>query len=175
MPVPDQLPRRAPVRLVRLRLQVPGPARPDAVAVVPELLPRQGMRSIRSRAAPHQPWTRHTGGCMTGRNGRYSQSLGSPRASKLPCFALIRNDRHAVAGYPNEAALGFCESRTKMLTLADATSTQAPFPILRRAFRQLSRLSPAASLDTINPQPYIGQNFNCRQHAIVFCKNAAVR
>jgi len=91
---------------------------------------------------------------MTGRNGRYSQSLGSPSASKLPCFALVRNDRHAIAGYPNEATLGFCESRTKMPTLADATSTQAPFPILRRAFRQLSRLSPAASLDTINPQPY---------------------
>ena len=91
---------------------------------------------------------------MTGRNGRYSQSLGSPSASKLPCFALVRNDRHAIAGYPNEATLGFCESRTKMPTLADATSTQAPFPMLRRAFRQLSRLSPAASLDTINPQPY---------------------
>ena len=91
---------------------------------------------------------------MPGRNGRYSQSLGSPSASKLPCFALVRNDRHAIAGYPNEAALGVCESRTKMPTLADATSTQAPFPMLRRAFRQLSRLSPAASLDTINPQPY---------------------
>src|SRR6185312_4595005 len=113
---------------------------------------------------------------MPGRNGRYSQSLGSPSASKLPCFALVRNDRHAIAGYPNEATLGFCESRTKMPTLADATSTQAPFPILRRAFRQLSRLSPAASLDTINPQPYHRPEFfKLSSAAIVFCKNAAVR
>jgi hypothetical protein len=51
MPVPDQLPRRAPVRLVRLRLQVPGPARPDAVAVVPELLPRQGLSELTSAEA----------------------------------------------------------------------------------------------------------------------------
>ena len=38
-----QLAGRAPVRLVRLRLPVPGPARADAVAFVPELLPRQGL------------------------------------------------------------------------------------------------------------------------------------
>ena len=88
---------------------------------------------------------------MTGRNGRYPQSLGSLGASKLPCFALSRNDRHVIAGYPSETALGFCESRTKMPELADATSTQAPLPILGRAFRQLSRLPPAASLDIINP------------------------
>ena len=47
LPVPDQFPRRTPVRLARIRLPIPRPARPDTVAVVPELLPRQGLRRAR--------------------------------------------------------------------------------------------------------------------------------
>ena len=43
VPVPDQFPGGAPVRLARLRLQVPRPARTDAVPFLPELLPRKGL------------------------------------------------------------------------------------------------------------------------------------
>ena len=43
LPVPDQLPRGAPVRLSRLRLPLPRPARPHPVPVVQELLPSQSL------------------------------------------------------------------------------------------------------------------------------------
>ena len=40
-------PGRASVRLVGLRLPLPGPARPDAVEVLPEFLPIKGLRPAR--------------------------------------------------------------------------------------------------------------------------------
>ena len=46
VPVPHQFPRRAPVRVARVRLQVPGSARPHTVAVLSKLLPRQSLSRI---------------------------------------------------------------------------------------------------------------------------------
>ena len=50
-----QFPGRAPVRLAGLRLPVPGSARPDAVALLPELPPHQGLSAIRWRGFDSRP------------------------------------------------------------------------------------------------------------------------
>jgi hypothetical protein len=154
MPVPDQLPRRAPVRLVRLRFQVPGPARPDAIAVVPELLPREGL-SQESLITKSRPQARQMGGSLLRTKRpvavmhadypacRQQQSYRHSR-SNWPFLAAPRNARQELPGYCTTGPSWSFESRTRIDPAVGATSTQAPLFALRLAV--LHRRSPTSRL-----------------------------
>src|SRR5262249_8586625 len=155
VPVPYQLPRRTSVRLVYLRLQVPGPARAHAIAVVPELLPGEGLSlALATEMTKSRPLIGQMGdsslcakkiaaayaGCPDSR-----QAANYRRArSKWPTFTAPRNVRQELPGYCTIGPVWSCESRTRTVPAAGAISTQAPLPALR--LDVLHRRSPTSRI-----------------------------
>src|SRR5579875_1063325 len=67
--------------------------------------------------------------------------------SKSPRRAALVNDLHEPAEYRSTGPWGSFESLTATLSAADATSTQAPLLMLRRAFRQSRRRDSSSGRD----------------------------
>jgi hypothetical protein len=81
-------------------------------------------------------------------------SLGVVSDEQVYLFFISETKaRHECAGYASQIPSGFLESRTATCSLADATSTHSPLPMLRSALRQL-RDRASILLTGVNVPPF---------------------